>query len=156
MSPLPERALIEGYAAIFGEPDRSGDVVEPGAFLRGLIPASPAHVKMLHQHAAEVPLGRWRRFREDERGLFVSGEIFTDTRAGADLYRLLKGGAIDGLSIGFRPRRAVRTRTGRSLKEIDLWEVSIVTFPMAAGARVTRVAPLMARPPQDLLSSKRG
>ena len=152
------RAVIEGYAALFGVPDLSGDVVRPGAFskqdasaAKKLIPVPPHRVKMLHQHAAEAPVGRWTEIREDARGLFVRGEIFTDTGAGADLHRLLAGGALDGLSIGFKPVRAVRTKTGRELKEVDLWEVSIVTFPMAPGARITKVGRAQ-RPPRNLLS----
>lgn len=143
---MSARAVIEGYAAVFGEPDLSGDVIRPGAFAKNLIPARLARVRMLHQHAAQEPVGRWTGAKEDERGLFVRGEVFTDTSLGADLFRLLKGGAIDGLSIGFKPLRAARTAGGREIREVDLWEVSIVTFPMAPEARITRVlAPEDAR-----------
>ena len=145
------RARIEGYAALFGVPDLSGDVIARGAFAKNLIPARADRVRMLRQHAAERPVGRWTRMKEDERGLFVSGEVFTDTSDGRDLYRLLAGGALDGLSIGFKPVRADRTAGGRRLKEVDLWEISIVTFPMAPGARITRVSGEEARAPRDLL-----
>ena len=147
------RTVVEGYAALFGVPDLSGDVILPGAFTGGgkLIPARLARVRMLHQHAAEAPVGRWTEIAEDARGLRVRGEVFTDTRLGRDLARLLKGGALDGLSIGFKTVKAVRTRTGRELRAVDLWEVSIVTFPMAPEARITRVTDGL-RPPRNLLS----
>lgn len=149
------RTVIEGYAALFGVPDLSGDVIVRGAFAENLIPAASGRVKMLHQHAAEAPVGVWTEMREDDRGLFVRGHLFTDTRLGRDLRSLLEGGALDGLSIGFKPVRAARTRTGRELRKVDLWEVSIVTFPMAPRARITRVRPLGlnedGRKPRDLL-----
>ena len=159
------RAVIEGYAAVFGTPDLSGDVIRRGAFER-LIPAAASRVKMLAQHAAEVPVGRWTRIEEDAHGLRVRGEVFTDTDAGRNLHLLLAGGALDGLSIGFKPVRARRTRTGREILEAELWEVSIVTFPMAPqarvffvgdeeGARITFVGDegVASRPPRDLLKS---
>ena len=151
------RAVIEGYAAVFGTPDMSGDVIRPGAFEK-LIPVAPGRVKMLSQHAAEAPVGRWVAMKEDAYGLRVRGEVFTDTDEGRNLHRLLAGGALDGLSIGFKPTRARRSRTGREIMEADLWEVSIVTFPMAPGARITFVGDDVAgggegasRPPRDLL-----
>ena len=151
-----ERAVIEGWAALFGVPDLSGDVLRRGAFAKNLIPAGPDRVRMLHQHAADEPVGRWTDIREEARGLFVRGEVFTDTDGGRNLHRLLRGGALDGLSIGFKPVRAVRTRTGRELREVDLWEISIVTFPMAPGARITRVEEPAFRTgprrPRDLLA----
>ena len=148
------RAIIEGYAAVFGVPDLSGDVISRGAFGK-LIPAEAGRVRMLAQHAAEAPVGRWVRIEEDARGLRVRGEVFTDTDAGRNLHRLLAGGALDGLSIGFKPVRTRRTRTGREIREADLWEVSIVTFPMAPRARITFVGDegegMASRPPRDLL-----
>jgi HK97 family phage prohead protease len=137
-------------------PDLSGDVILKGAFARNLIPAARGRVRMLHQHATEEPVGVWTEMREDGRGLFVRGHLFTDTGLGRDLSALLTGGALDGLSIGFKPVAWTRTRTGRELREVDLWEVSIVTFPMAPRARITRVRPLsdeeVGRPPRNLLS----
>ena len=150
------RAVIEGYAAVFGVPDLSGDTIRRGAFEK-LIPAAAGRVKMLAQHAAEAPVGRWVRIEEDAVGLKVRGELFTDTDEGRNLYRLLAGGALDGLSIGFKPVRARRTRTGREILEADLWEVSIVTFPMAPTARITFVGDEgeASRPPRDLLRGTR-
>lgn len=150
---------LEGYAAVFGQMDMAGDVIRPGAFrasleqTRKLIPAGRSRVKMLYQHAAERPLGRWLELREDQHGLFVRGQLFTATSEGRDLAHLLQGGALDGLSIGFRPVRSRRLGDGRrELLEIDLWEISLVTFPMAASARLTRVGD-QSRPPRNLFTS---
>lgn len=132
-------ARVEGYASRFGERDLNGDIVERGAFARAVRPGRT--LPMLFQHMAETPVGRWRRLLEDAHGLFVSGDIFLDTVKGSEVWALLAGGAIDGLSIGYRTVRAQRSRGNsvRRLIELDLWEVSVVTFPMAPGARVTRV-----------------
>ena len=155
---MPSELLIEGYAAVFGEVDLAGDVIRRGAFARALektrklIPTRHGYVKMLYQHAADRPVGRWLEMKEDARGLYVKGEVFTGTSDGRNLFHLLRGGALDGLSIGFKPVRARRSRGGRrELLDIDLWEISLVTFPMAAGARLTRVRTEPA--PRNLLQS---
>lgn len=147
------RAEIEGYAARFGQRDLCGDSIAPGAFLRTLIPAPASPVRMLYQHQAETPIGCWTDIREDGRGLLVRGEIFLDTDQGRTAHRLIRGGALDGLSIGFRSKKARTTRNGRLLTEIDLWEVSIVTFPMSPGARIVRVSEPGQRLPRNLLQS---
>ncbi|MEM6648695.1 MAG: HK97 family phage prohead protease [Pseudomonadota bacterium] len=154
-----DRVEIEGYAAVFGAPDQTGDIIRPGAFANiekteKLIPTPQSRVMMLYQHAAEQPIGRWHHMKEDQNGLFVRGSLFIDTSQGADLYRLLRGGALDGLSIGFKPERARRTRDGkRELLRIALWEISIVTFPMAPGARITHVGEPGVRSPRNLLEA---
>lgn len=151
---------IEGYAAIFGVPDMSGDVIRPGAFSglqsdgQKLIPGRGSRVMMLYQHAADRPVGCWHRMEEDQFGLYVRGTVFAETDTGEDLFALLKGGAIDGLSIGFSPIRSRRNRDGRrELTSIDLWEVSIVTFPMAPQARIQRMSGLGERLPRNLLKN---
>lgn len=146
------RAEIEGYAAVFGEADLSGDLIAPGAFGDRFIPARINAVRMLYQHKAEAPIGRWTELREDRRGLFVLGEIFLDTAQGREVHRLVSGGALDGLSIGFRTRKASPSHDGRILKDIDLWEISIVTFPMSPQARITRVSAPGERLPRNLLA----
>lgn len=147
------RAEIEGYAAVFGVADMAGDRILPGAFGSQLIPASSRRVRMLYQHQAESPIGRWTDFQEDNRGLLVRGELFLDTARGHDVYRLLEGGAIDGLSIGFKTQRARAVPQGRRLLSIDLWEVSIVTFPMSPQARIRRISEPGQRLPRNLLSA---
>lgn len=147
------RAEFEGYAARFGEPDLSGDVIIRGAFRKELVPPNRARIRMLYQHQAEAPLGRWTQISEDGTGLFVRGELFLDHQKGRDIYGLVAGGALDGLSIGFRSRKATASRRGRLLTDIDLWEISIVTFPMSPAARITRIGAPGQRLPRNLLAS---
>lgn len=129
-------ADIEGYAAIFGERDLNGDIIAPGAFARSLDAAAP--VRMLYQHAAETPIGRWTSFTEDAYGLFVAGEVLLSSAKAREVHALLTGGALDGLSIGYQTVKARKEKSGaRRIIEASLWEVSIVTFPMAPRARVS-------------------
>ena len=132
-------AVIEGYASVFGVPDLNGDRVRRGAFTNILIPARRNRVKMLYQHAADRPIGYWREMRETAHGLFVRGEIILDSAHGQEVATLIEAGALDGLSIGFRTRAARKIKGGRELTLVDLWEISVVTFPMAPGARITRI-----------------
>jgi hypothetical protein len=139
LQPATFVAQISGYASIFDVADMNGDIVAPGAFRAAL--AKRADVKMLYQHAVEAPIGRWTRLAEDRKGLFVEGELLLSSSRGREAYALLAGGAIDGLSIGFKTVRARKDGALRVILEADLWEVSIVTFPMAAHARITRLSP---------------
>lgn len=130
---------IEGYASVFGKSDQGGDVVEAGAYTRSLerLAAKGGQVKMLWQHDPEQPIGVWDEVRQDDKGLWVSGRILTEIAKGAEAAALIAAGAIDGLSIGYRTRRATKNdKGGRLLAELELWEVSIVTFPMLPDARV--------------------
>ena len=137
MSAGPDSAVgIEGYASRFGLADLKGDVVAAGAFARSLTRRGP--VRMLFQHDASEPVGVWDEIREDERGLFVRGRILDAGPRGRAAAGLVRAGAVDGLSIGFRTRSAEPRRAGgRVLREIELWEVSIVTFPMLPQARLS-------------------
>lgn len=146
------RAEFEGYAAVFGNVDLTGDRVVSGAFGGKLIPARIARTRMLYQHQAESPIGRWTDIREDRHGLFVRGEIFTDTEQGRETYALIAGGALDGLSIGFKTKKARPAPGGRTLLDVDLWEISVVTFPMSPEARITRIAAPGERLPRNLLA----
>ncbi|MEX2520482.1 MAG: HK97 family phage prohead protease [Paracoccaceae bacterium] len=136
-------AEISGYASIFGAADHNGDIVAPGAFLASLrrLESEGRTVKLLWQHDPAQPIGVWSRVAEDRVGLSVSGRLLTETTRGADAAALLAAGAIDGLSIGYRTIRAERAGAGRRLVEIDLWEVSLVTFPMLPSARAATRAP---------------
>ena len=129
---------IEGYASLFGRVDQGGDVVERGAYAASLarLKAAGRAVKLLWQHDPTQPIGVWDEVREDERGLFVKGRLLLEVRAAREAHVLLKAGAIDGLSIGYRTIRAEKAAGARLLHEIELWEVSLVTFPMLPEARV--------------------
>ena len=131
---------IVGYASLFGHADQGGDVVAPGAYAASLARLREAgrSVKMLWQHDPTKPIGVWDHVIEDKKGLYVSGRILQDVQAGAEAVALLEAGAIDGLSIGYRTIAAEKSGKGRVLSEIDLWEVSLVTFPMLPEARVTQ------------------
>jgi HK97 family phage prohead protease len=135
---LKDGAEICGYASLFGAADQGGDVVQRGAYGASLARLGHAGrgVKMLWQHDPAQPIGIWDEVREDERGLFVRGRLLLEVRAAHEAHVLLQAGAIDGLSIGYRTLRAEKAAGQRLLHEIELWEVSLVTFPMLPEARV--------------------
>ncbi|WP_245515044.1 HK97 family phage prohead protease [Jiella endophytica] len=139
---MPPPGRFIGYAAIFGSTDLAGDRIEPGAFAASLIGRRAGDVRMLWQHDPARPIGRWLEIVEDRTGLRVAGEFALDTKGGREAAALAAAGAIDGLSIGFRTRLARREPGGasRRLVTIDLWEISLVTFPMQELARLTVVA----------------
>ncbi len=131
--------LVEGYASLFGKRDQGGDTVQKGAYAASLkaLMASNRRVKMLWQHDPAQPIGVWDEVREDGIGLYVKGRILTEVEKGREAAALLTAGAIDGLSIGYRTLRAEKDGKGqRLLSELELWEVSLVTFPMLPDARV--------------------
>lgn len=130
---------IAGYASVFGVRDRGGDVVLPGAYAASLarMAAAGERVRMLWQHDQGAPIGVWDAVGEDARGLKVGGRILLDVARGREAAALVRAGALDGLSIGYRTRRSeALPGGGRRLIELDLWEVSLVTFPMLPQARV--------------------
>ncbi len=147
--------VITGYGAVFGNLDSYRDVIVKGAFkdtLRehkksGTMPA------MLLQHGGfgmtaddDMPIGVWTKMEEDDTGLFVEGQLALDTQRGKEAYALLKmkpRPALNGLSIGYAAKAwDVGTKPDeprRMLKKVDLWEVSLVTFPANPKARVSGV-----------------
>ncbi|MBV9571450.1 MAG: HK97 family phage prohead protease [Alphaproteobacteria bacterium] len=135
------RGEFEGYASLFGVPDGAGDVMAPGAFAKSLRSRGLSRIRMLYQHFAHEPIGVWAEIREDARGLYVRGRLTTDIERGRDVLALLNDGALDGLSIGFKTKSARRDpATGaRTLIEVELWEVSVVTFPLLEGSAVTAI-----------------
>lgn len=136
---VTDGSVISGYASVFGQRDQGGDTVEAGAYAASLarVAARAGRVRMLWQHDPSQPIGVWDEVREDATGLWVKGRILTEVAKGREAVALIGAGAIDGLSIGYR---TVKARTGagggRTLSELDLWEVSLVTFPMLTEARV--------------------
>lgn len=139
-SPPGEDGVFEGYASVFGVVDQGLDVVERGAFAKSL---GTRKVKMLWQHETDSPIGVWETIAEDDHGLFVRGRIIPEVEKGREAIALLKAGAIDSMSIGYRTLEAeastVNGRGVRKLTEIDLFEISLVTFPMLPDAKVTDV-----------------
>jgi HK97 family phage prohead protease len=133
------RDEFEGYASLFGVADGAGDVMASGAFAASLRARGPGQVRMLYQHSTHEPIGVWEAITEDARGLYVRGRLITDVPRGRDVRILIGEGALNGLSIGFRTVRAKRdAATGlRTLLEVSLWEISIVTFPLLTGSQIT-------------------
>ncbi|MDQ0303778.1 HK97 family phage prohead protease [Ancylobacter polymorphus] len=132
---------FEGYAAVFGRVDLGRDLILPGAFSRSLAERGAGGVRLLFQHDPAEPIGSWLSLAEDSVGLYVKGQLTLDVARAREVLALMRAGAIDGLSIGFRTvegRTDPRTRV-RRLSRIDLWEVSIVTFPMQPDARIASV-----------------
>jgi len=134
---------FEGYGSVFGNKDLGNDVIESGAFTKSLKRRKPQNVKLLYQHKSDMPIGVFDEIREDDHGLVVKGRLALKTQAGAEAYELLKMGALDGLSIGFRvnPKEVSYDKRGnkRIIKEVDLMEVSLVTFPVNPQATVRSV-----------------
>jgi HK97 family phage prohead protease len=133
--------MVEGYASLFSEIDSARDMVMPGAFAQTLRTRGLRRIPMLFQHDPAEPIGVWLDLVEDARGLKARGRLIEDVARAREVLALVRAGAIDGLSIGFRTVRGridPRTRV-RRLDQIDLWEISIVTFPLLAGARVRAV-----------------
>jgi uncharacterized protein len=136
---------FEGYASLFDIRDTCGDVVASGAFAASLRRRGAAGVKMLWQHRPEEPIGVWASIEEDARGLKVKGRLDLAVARAREALSLIRAGALDGLSIGFRTLRAVNERQGgRRLVEVDLVEISIVTFPALPQARIGVAAPSRA------------
>ena len=134
---------FEGYGSVFGNKDLGNDVIESGAFAKSLKKKKPYQVKLLYQHKSDMPIGVFDTIREDDKGLYVKGRLALKTQAGQEAYELLKMGALDGLSIGFRvnPQEVSYDKRAnkRIIKEVDLMEVSLVTFPMNPKATVMSV-----------------
>ena len=132
---------FEGYASLFGAEDLGRDVVMPGAFRKSLLKRGARGVKLLYQHDPNEVIGTWEEIREDQRGLFVRGQLLSDVARAREVLALMRAGAVDGLSIGYHVVKAESDRASgtRRLIEVDLWEISVVTFPMLPAARVSAV-----------------
>lgn len=140
---MSEGHVVQGYASLFGKTDQGGDVVQKGAYAASLkrLAARQGRVKMLWQHDPGQPIGVWDEVKEDATGLWVKGRILPQVERGREVAALVQAGAIDGLSIGYRTVKAERDGKGqRLLSELELWEVSLVTFPMLPEARVAAKA----------------
>lgn len=129
--------VIEGYGSVFGNIDSYGDIVVAGAFAETL--KRDRRPAMLWQHNPDEPIGVWHEMREDKRGLVVKGQLALGTQRGREALELIKMDALDGLSIGYSTvKSSFDEQSGvRSLLQLDLWEVSPVTFPANEAARIT-------------------
>lgn len=128
-------ATFEGYGSVFDVEDSYGDIVMRGAFQSTLSKSLPV---MLWQHNADQPIGVWVTANEDQKGLYLKGEINLEVQAGREAYSLIKQKAIKGLSIGYvtEEEEYDHMKGVRKLKKIKLVEVSIVTFPANTHANV--------------------
>ena len=141
---LNDEGIFEGYASTHYTVDRGGDRVEQGAFDRSLAryKARNQRPKMLWQHDPTKVIGVWDEMYQDDKGLFVKGRLLKETQLGKECHVLMRAGAIDSMSIGYRTLDADYEGDDaeiRVLKELDLFEVSVVTFPMNPDAVVTDV-----------------
>lgn len=136
---LNEDGTFSGYGSVFGVKDSYNDVVEKGAFTKTL--NERKNVKLLWQHDSREPIGIFTNMYEDEHGLVVKGSIAMDVQRGKEAYTLIKMGAVDGLSIGYSTITAKYDKKSdiRYLKELKLYEVSVVTFPANEAATVTSI-----------------
>lgn len=134
-----DRVRISGYASLFGKKDLGGDIVRRGAFSASLLSLKDGQLPMLFAHETKEPVGVWHRMFEDATGLFVLGDIYLGEPRADRIARLVHSGALSGLSIGYRATRSQTLSSGRELIELDLWEVSIVAFPMLRTARITQI-----------------
>ena len=134
---IDAQGRFAGYASIFNRLDAGGDIVQPGAFAKSL-QKRRGRIRLLFQHDPKEPVGIWENLVEDGHGLFAAGRLVPGVPRAEALRRLIGNGALDGLSIGFRTVRASREpgKGHRRLIEIDLYEISIVTFPMMEEARI--------------------
>lgn len=149
---LSEDGAFTGYGSVFDVEDWYGDVVEKGAFTATLAAwkAKGRAPAMLWQHYSDKPIGRWTSMSEDAKGLYVEGQLALKTRDGADAYEHLKAETVSGLSIGYEiPKGGAewdpQTETYR-LHQVDLWEVSPVTFPANEDAQIESVKAALASP----------
>ncbi|MEM9108313.1 MAG: HK97 family phage prohead protease [Pseudomonadota bacterium] len=141
---------LSGYASVFNAPDLSGDRVMLGAFHRSLKTRGAGGIRMLWNHDPSEPIGVWTSITEDSQGLRVEGRLTKGVSRSSGLAALIADGAVDGLSIGFHTIRSDKPRgtVGRRLIEVDLWEISLVAFPMQPGARLERAPGTLQPMPQ--------
>ena len=138
-----EDGKFEGYASVFGNKDLGNDVIEKGAFSKSIYKKKPKEIKLLYQHKTDEPIGVIESIEEDNKGLKIKGKLVLGTQRGRETYELMKAGAINSMSIGYRlnPKGYSYDEKSRKrvIKEVDLMEVSMVTFPMNPKAKIDKV-----------------
>jgi uncharacterized protein len=143
---LEENGVFAGYASVFNVVDSQNDVVTSGAFTAS-IRHRTSEIKLLWQHDLREPIGVIEALYEDERGLYIRGRLLINEVARAkEAYHLLQRGVVKGLSIGYTPRRwSIDPNTKiRHIAQLDLWEISLVTFPANEAAQITVVKSTVA------------
>lgn len=140
---LTTDGFFTGYASVFNVLDVQGDRINRGAFRQTLAAwkSRGSWPKMLWQHDVQNPIGQWKSITEDEYGLFVEGQLLLDLQKGREAHTLLKAGAVDHLSIGFYVRQSIKgaKKDERILTEVDLHEISLVTFAANTDAKIISV-----------------
>ena len=135
-----EEGIITGYACVFNEIDLANDVIKSGAFTASLDERTPV---MLWNHNSDMVLGKWLEIREDEKGLFVKGQLCLDVEKSQEIYELLKNKSVTGLSIGFSiDKSAYDVNGNRIIEKLSLFEISIVPIPCNEKAQITDVKSL--------------
>lgn len=133
---------FSGYASVFGGIDSYGDTIEQGAY-KNTLEGRDRPIRMRWNHYGDI-IGKWTNIREDEKGLYVEGELTPGHSKAQDVFASLKHGAIDGLSIGYRVKAFNQLDSDRRLlKEIDLVEISVVEEPADVSARIGEVKSLL-------------
>ena len=144
-----DKGVFVGYGSYFGNKDQGNDVVQSGAFAKSIAKERSKGIKMLYNHKQDEPIGVYKEINEDSKGLRVKGMLALGTQRGKEVYELMKMGAIDGLSIGYKVDQKgydyEDNGKKRILKEVDLMEISAVTFPMNQRAKVRYVKGLTIR-----------
>lgn len=144
---VSDTGVFTGYASVFGLKDDGWDIVDKGAFAQTIQDhnAKNRKVPALWAHNPAEPIGVYTSLKEDDYGLWVEGKLSLSVGRAKECHALMMDGAINGLSIGFRTKRYEIEKasedgmTIRRLKEVDLYEISVVTFPMNDASRVESV-----------------
>lgn len=146
---IDDSGIFSGYASNFGNIDSHNDIIMPGAFSNV---KDINNINLLWQHDKKKPIGKIIEITEDDSGLFVTAKLFTNSPYGSKAYKMLKKGILNGLSIGYRVMDSVRNAAQvRIIKDIDLYEISLVHFPSNDKSRVLEVKD--AKDLKDLVKS---
>ncbi|WP_339045641.1 HK97 family phage prohead protease [Candidatus Mesenet endosymbiont of Agriotes lineatus] len=137
---IGENGIFSGYASVFNIVDEQDDVILPGAFTETILKKA-GRIKLLWQHQHDEPIGNILEINENKVGLYIVANLLLDLQKAREAYVMLKSGTIDSLSIGYVPLQYdVDQKTGvRALNKVDLWEVSLVTFPANSHSRVINI-----------------
>lgn len=138
---LSEDGTFTGYGSVNGNVDSYGERVMPGAFANSLVKhkSEGTNVLMLWQHNPNEPIGVWEDLAEDAKGLWGKGRLILEVQKAREVHALMKNGAIGGLSIGYREIKTTPDGNIRNLDELDLREISPVSFPANRRARIEAV-----------------